>query len=77
MENIFYIILFLYLLPMIINIIFCYSDKDVYTLEDLLKMWWAYFVPFLNLFMSLMIPIYYTQIYINEWWVKIKNTKIK
>lgn len=71
------IILLLYFLPMFINIVFVYSDKEVYTIEDLLKTWWAYFIPFLNIFMSLMIPIYYINIHIKNCWNKIKNTKIK
>lgn len=71
------IILLLYFVPMFINMLFVYSDKDVYTIEDLLKIWWAYFIPFLNIFMCLMIPIYYINIHIEKWWNKIKNTKIK
>lgn len=71
------IILLLYFMPMFINMFFVYSDKDVYTIEDLFKIWWAYFIPFLNIFMCLMIPIYYINIHIEKWWQKIKNTKIK
>lgn len=77
MGDIFYIVFFLYLLPMIINIFFCYTDKDVYTLGDLMKNWWAYFIPFINLFTCLMIPIYYVHFLAEIWWEKLKNTKIK
>ena len=77
MENIIYLFFWLYIVPMCINMLFVYLDNDVNTIEDLFRGWWAYFVPFLNIFMCLMIPIYYINIHIEKWWQKIKNTKIK
>lgn len=78
MENLTYYILVLYLLPMIFNLIFVYSDKQVTTIEDLMRSWWGYFVPLLNLLVTIAIPIYYLTTYCkSELWDKIKNIKIK
>jgi len=82
MENIYLIGLALYLIPMIANILFVYSDKQVKTIGDLMvDNWWTYFVPFLNLFIMLMRPIYYLIMYIEylfkDRWENFKNTKIK
>ena len=80
MGNIWYWILGLYVLPMVINILFVYSDnKFVHTVGDLLKFWWAYFVPFLNIFMTLCLPIYCIDVYfkLGERWEKFKNIKIR
>jgi len=82
MENIYLIGLALYLIPMIANILFVYSDKQVKTIGDLMvDNWWTYFVPFLNLFIMLIIPIYYLIMYIEylfkDRWENFKNTKIK
>jgi hypothetical protein len=82
MENMLLIGLALYLIPMIANILFVYSDKEVKTIGDLMvDNWWTYFVPFLNLCIMLMIPIYYLIIYIEyifkDRWENFKNTKIK
>ena len=79
MENLTYYILGLYVLPMIINILFVYSDKQVKTLGDLMVGWWGYFVPLLNLLVTIAIPIYYIGEYIqwNSIIEKIKKIKIK
>jgi hypothetical protein len=82
MENIYLIGLALYLIPMIANILFVYSDKQVKTIGDLMvDNWWTYFVPFLNLCIMIMIPIYYLGVYLEyifrERWNNFKNTKIK
>ena len=79
MENLTYYILGLYVLPMIINILFVYSDKQVKTLGDLMVSWWGYFVPLLNLLVTMAIPIYYIGEYIkcNDIIEKIKKIKIK
>lgn len=79
MENLTYYILGLYVLPMIINILFVYSDKQVKTLGDLMVSWWGYFVPLLNLLVTIAIPIYYIGEYIqsNSIIEKIKKIKIK
>jgi hypothetical protein len=73
-----YWILKLYILPMIINLLFVYSDKQVTTIGDLMRSWWGYFVPVLNLLITIAIPIYYLTMYCKEeFWDKIKNIKIK
>lgn len=79
MENLTYYILGLYVLPMIINILFVYSDKQVKTLGDLMFNWWGYFIPLLNLLVTMAIPIYYIGEYIkcNDIIEKIKKIKIK
>ena len=82
MENIYIICLALYFIPMIANILFVYSDKQVKTIGDLMvDNWWTYFVPFLNLCIMIMIPIYYLIIYLEyifkDRWENFKNTKIK
>lgn len=78
MENLTYYILVLYVFPMIFNLIFVYSDKEVDTLGELLKSWWGYFVPLLNLLVMIAIPLYYLTMYCKgPFWDKIKNIKIK
>lgn len=73
-----YWILGLYILPMVFNLLFVYSDKQVTTVEDLMRSWWGYFVPLLNLLVTIAIPIYYLTMYCKgEFWDKIKNIKIK
>ena len=63
---------------MILNILFVYSDKNTQTIGDLInENWWTYFIPFINLFICLMIPIYYLSILIEYKWENFKNTKIK
>lgn len=71
------IILLLYFIPMFINMIFIYLDEEVNTIGDLFKFWWAFFIPTLNIFMCLMIPIYYLNVNFQKLCLKIKNTKIK
>ena len=79
MENLTYYILGLYVLPMIINILFVYSDKQVKTLGDLMVDWRVYFVPFLNSLFTMSIPIYVIAKYFqsNDVIEKIKKIKIK
>lgn len=79
MDNLTYYILGLYVLPMIINILFVYSDKQVKTLGDLMVSWWGYFVPLLNLLVTIAIPIYYITKYFESKKIieKIKKIKIK
>jgi hypothetical protein len=78
MENLSYYILALYVLPMMFNLIFVYSDEQVTTIEDLMRSWWGYFVPLVNLLVTIAIPIYYLTIYCkSELWDKIKKIKIK
>lgn len=78
MENLTYYILALYVLPMMFNLIFVYSDEQVTTIEDLMRSWWGYFVPLVNLLVTIAIPIYYLTIYCkSELWDKIKKIKIK
>lgn len=36
-----YWILGLYILPMVFNLLFVYSDKQVTTVEDLMRSWWG------------------------------------
>ena len=75
-----YWILGLYFGPMVINMIFVYSDKDsVSTVGDFLKFWWAYFIPVFNLFMTICLPIYYINEHLKfgERWEKFKNIKIR
>lgn len=81
-ENVVYLVLGLYILPMILNILFVYSDSQVKTIGDLMvDNWWTYFVPFLNLFICLMIPFYYIVEFIKnklkDKWENFKNIKIK
>jgi hypothetical protein len=73
-----YWILGLYILPMVFNLLFVYSDKQVTTIGDLMRSWWGYFVPIVNLLVTIAISIYY----LSEWlkcsfFDKIKNIKIK
>jgi predicted membrane protein len=72
-------IIVLYVLPMIIVIVCTYFDEGVTTIGDLLEFWWAYFIPAFNLFIALIIPIYYIhiQLKLEERWEKFKNIKIK
>jgi hypothetical protein len=79
MENLTYYILGLYVLPMVFNLLFVYSDKQINTLGELLEKWWGYFVPLLNLLVTIAIPIYYISVYFESSKVfeKIKNIKIK
>ncbi len=79
MEDLTYYILGLYVLPMILNILFVYSDKQVKTLEDLMVDWRVYFVPFLNSLFTMSIPIYVIAKYFqsNDVIEKIKKIKIK
>jgi hypothetical protein len=79
MENLTYYILGLYVLPMVFNLIFVYSDKQIKTLGDLMTSWWGYFVPIVNLLVMIAIPIYYISEYFesNKIIDKIKNIKIK
>lgn len=79
MENLTYYILVLYVLPMIINILYIYSDKQVKTLGDLMFCWWAYFIPLLNLLFTMLTPIYVVAKYFqsNDVIEKIKKIKIK
>ena len=56
----FYFILGFYILPMILNILFTYSDKQEKTINDLMSdNWWTYFIPIINISFCIMIPIYY------------------
>ena len=56
----FYFILAFYILPMILNILFVYSDSQVKTINDLMSdNWWTYFIPIINISFCIMIPIYY------------------
>ena len=74
------LILLLYLLPMVINMLFVYSDnKSVHTVGDFLNYWWAYFIPFINLFMTLCLPIYYIDVCLKlgKRWERFKNIKIR
>jgi hypothetical protein len=78
MDNIWWLIIGLYFVPMIFNLLFVYSDKEVTTVEDLMRSWWGYFVPLLNLLVTIAIPIYYISVYCkNDLWNKIKDIKIK
>jgi hypothetical protein len=65
---------------MIINLLFVYSDKQTRTIGDLIVThWWGYFIPVLNTFITLMIPLYYIGEYISNTKIidKIKNIRIK
>lgn len=79
MENLTYCILGFYVLPMIINILFVYSDKQVKTLGDLMVIWWGYFIPLLNLLFTITMPIYCITKYFESKKIieKIKKIKIK
>ena len=80
MENMWYWILGLYFVPMVINMVYMYCDKDeVKTLGDFLKVWWAYFIPVLNLLMVIILLFYYIDEYLKlgERWEKFKNIKIR
>ena len=78
MDNILFLITVFYFIPMIINLLFVYSDKYVTTIGDLMNSWWGYFVPIVNLCVSIAIPIYYLTQYCKfNLWDKIKNIKIK
>jgi hypothetical protein len=73
-----YWILGLYIFPMIFNLLFVYSDKQVTTVGDLMRSWWGYFVPMVNLLVTVAIPIYYLTKYLQcKYLNKIKNIKIK
>lgn len=74
-----YWILGLYILPMILNLLFVYSDDGVKTLGDLMVSWWGYFVPLVNLLVTIAIPIYYITEYFESKKIiqRIKNIKIK
>ena len=76
------IILLLYFMPMFISLFFCYKDDDIKTIGDLLNQSGWFLIPFVNIFVCLMIPIYYLTKFleskkINVYFDKIKNTKIK
>ena len=79
MENMWYWILGLYFVPMVINMLFAYYNKYVYTIGDLLYYWWAYFIPVFNIFMTLCLPIYCIDVYfkLGKRWEKFKNIKIR
>jgi len=78
MDNIWFLITVFYFIPMIFNLLFVYSDKQVTTIEDLMRSWWGYFIPVLNLLITIAIPVYYLTEYCKgEFWDKIKNIKIK
>lgn len=82
MEDIIYWVLGLYILPMVLNILFVYSDSEIKTIGDLMDgNWWGYFVPVLNILISIAIPIYYIGNFIENkfknWWEGFKTTKIK
>ena len=75
-----YCILGLYFVPMVINMVFVYFDDDrVKTVGDFLYHWWVYFIPGVNIFMMLCLPIYYIDTYLKlgERWEKFKNIKIR
>lgn len=82
MENFVYWILGLYVLPMFFNILFVYSDSETKTIGDLMDgNWWGYFVPVLNILISIAIPIYYIGNFVENKlknkWQSFKNIKIK
>ena len=77
-------ILLLYVLPFIGVMYFLYTDDEVETLGDMLHMWWAYSIPFINIAVSFAVFLFS----INEWlikknfnikhkWQQLMNTKIK
>jgi hypothetical protein len=75
-----YWILGLYFGPMVINMVHIYYNKEsVFTVGDFLSVWWAYFIPFLNLILAICLPIYYIDTYLKlaERWKKFKNIKIR
>jgi hypothetical protein len=77
-------ILILYVIPFIGVMYFLYTDDEIETLGNMLDMWWAYTIPFLNILLLSALPIFY----INEWlikrnfnlehkWQQLMNKKIK
>ena len=54
-----YFILIGYVLPMVVNGICLYNDKDVKTIGDFVEHWWVIIIPFMNLFLMCLIPLTY------------------
>lgn len=59
------------------NLLFAYSDKEVTTIGDLMNNWWGYFVPILNVLVTIAIPIYYITEYCSNKNILEKNKKNK
>ena len=76
-----YWILVLYVLPMVINMIVSYKEEECETIGDLLSNWGLFFIPIVNIFVTICIPAYYTdKLYsdkISSWWERFKNIKIR
>jgi hypothetical protein len=65
-------ILILYVIPFIGVVYFLYTDDKIETLGDMLNMWWAYTIPFVNILILLILPVFY----VDEWLIK-KNLNIE
>ena len=81
MENIWYWILGLYFVPMIINMIVSYKEDKTETIGDLLNNWGLFFIPIVNIFVTICTPAYYIdKLYsdrISSWWERFKNIRIR
>jgi len=53
-----YIILLGYVLPLIITALIHYFDEPTETVGDFFKYWWAIFIPLINIYFSIGLPIY-------------------
>ncbi len=76
-----YWILGLYFGPMVVNMLVVYIEDKPETVEDLLKQWGLLFIPLINIFFTLCVPIYYIHKLFSEkfksWWEKFKQIKIR
>jgi cytochrome bd-type quinol oxidase subunit 2 len=73
MESETLVIIVLYLIPMVLSMLVTYFDDDTETLGDFLRWSWVYLIPLINVVGS----VCFFVIYLNKFWNRIKNIKIK
>ena len=54
-----YFILIGYVLPMVVNGIYLYNDKDIKTIGDFVELFWMLITPFVNFVIMCIIPLVY------------------
>ena len=78
-----YFILIGYVLPMVVNGIYLYNDKDVKTVGDFVEHFWMLITPIMNLFLMCLIPLTYVfdllenKFDIGTMWKNLMDRKIK
>ena len=79
----FELIMILYVLPMVVVAITHYAEEETRTIGDFLKFWFMIFIPFLNLFIFCVLPLYYISNFLKgrynlgKMWENLMNKKIK